>query len=135
MNIESLSEKELRFLNTKIVDRLNFLRLQETQSKMLDFQKGQTVWFESHNGDTICGLITRINIKTITVVSDDGCKWKVSPQFLKPFTIDQNVAKTETRPSRDVTPKRTTTKLSAGPSRNQPCPCGSGQKFKRCCAD
>ena len=25
-------------------------------------------------------------------------------------------------------------KADAGPSRNDPCPCGSGKKYKKCCA-
>jgi uncharacterized protein len=31
------------------------------------------------------------------------------------------------------TPSPPAKPAAARPSRNQPCPCGSGRKFKRCC--
>jgi uncharacterized protein len=37
----------------------------------------------------------------------------------------QSHAQSDTQPA--------TPKPAAQPGRNQPCPCGSGRKFKRCC--
>ncbi len=35
--------------------------------------------------------------------------------------------------SSGVTPRRDPVRVEAKPSRNEPCPCGSGKKYKRCC--
>ena len=83
IDIDALSEAELIPLNHKIVERLKRLRQMRTHEKMLDFQIGQPVWFESPAGDKVKGILTRYNQKTVTVVSEDGQRWNVSPGFLR----------------------------------------------------
>jgi uncharacterized protein YecA (UPF0149 family) len=43
--------------------------------------------------------------------------------------VVQSLALASTAPSRPLAPA-----TIGRPSRNAPCPCGSGKKFKRCCA-
>jgi hypothetical protein len=41
------------------------------------------VYFINNDGNRIVGTIVRLNQKTITIKSDDGVRWRVSPYFLK----------------------------------------------------
>ncbi len=81
MKLEAFSEKELIQLNHKIVERIKFLRQMRVQKKMLDFYPGQSVSFETTEG-LVSGIVARFNKKTVTVVTHDGERWKVSPSFL-----------------------------------------------------
>jgi hypothetical protein len=36
-----------------------------------------------HAGAPVVGMLTRYNRKTVTVITDDGHHWNVSPQFLR----------------------------------------------------
>lgn len=92
IDIESLSESELIALNHRIVERLKTMRQQQAQQKMQDFKIGQPVWFESPEGNRISGMLTRYNQKTVTIITEDGRRWNVSPGFVKP--------ETKTRPQR-----------------------------------
>ena len=84
IDIESLSEEELVALNHNIVERLKALRQMKTHEKMLDFKIGQHVRFIAPSGERISGLLIRFNKKTVTVVTEGGQRWNVSPGFLKP---------------------------------------------------
>ncbi len=83
IDIDGLSEAELIALNHKIVERLKLLRQTEAHEKMLDFKIGQPVWFNSPEGKRVYGLLIRYNKKTVTVLSEDGQRWNVSPGFLR----------------------------------------------------
>lgn len=83
IDIESLTEEELIALNYRVVERLKTLRQLKAHQKMMDFQIGQRVWFESPEGEKVAGLLTRYNQKTVTVVTEDGQRWNVSPGLLK----------------------------------------------------
>ncbi len=123
MDVSQLSEKELRELNHKIVERLRFLQQARAHRAMLDFNIGAAVCFES-DGGMITGIISKFNKKTVTVVTQEGIRWNVSPALLSKAQV-----------VRDVTPhtKIRRDNFNVEPSRNAPCPCGSGKKFKRCC--
>jgi hypothetical protein len=49
---------------------------------MLKFRPGDRVSFTSRDGRVICGVLAKYNKKTVTVFSDNGQKWNVSPAFL-----------------------------------------------------
>ena len=83
IDIDKLTEKELVELNHKIVARLRFLNEMRTHSHMLKFNLGEHVFFQPEGRPEIFGMITKYNKKTITVITEDGQHWNVSPMLLK----------------------------------------------------
>ena len=49
---------------------------------MLEFKIGDRVTFHPQGGPPVVGILTRYNKKTVTVITDDGHRWNVSPGFL-----------------------------------------------------
>jgi len=82
IDLDGLSEAELLELNHRIVARLRLLQQVRTHQTMLGFTLGQRVWFQPEGQVRRHGLVTRYNKKTITVVTDAGEHWKVSPTAL-----------------------------------------------------
>jgi hypothetical protein len=83
IDIDKLSESELVDLNRRIVERLRFLHQMRAHTTMLEFSIGDKVCFEPVNEPSVFGIITRYNKKTVSVLSEDGRKWTVSPQYLR----------------------------------------------------
>ena len=81
IDIDKLTEAELIDLNHRIVERLRFLHQMKAHTKMLEFKIGDRVAFQAEGG-TIEGILTRYNKKTVTVITDDGRQWNVSPALL-----------------------------------------------------
>ena len=79
--LETLDYDDLLALNELIVERLKFLERQETHNAMMQFHPGARVSFDSKYGPKQ-GTLIKFNQKTVTVLTDDGRKWKVSPQLL-----------------------------------------------------
>lgn len=82
IDIDSLSESELIELNHKVVARLRFLSQMRSHSAMLDFRVGERVKFHPDGQPELVGVLTRYNRKTVTVVTDAGQHWNVSPSLL-----------------------------------------------------
>lgn len=82
IDIDSLSEAELIELNHKVVARLRFLSQMRSHSAMLDFRVGERVKFHPDGSPELVGTLTRYNKKTVTVVTDAGQHWNVSPSLL-----------------------------------------------------
>ena len=82
IDIDSLSGKELIELNHKIVAPLRFLHQMRSHAEMLDFRIGEKVRFRPTGHPELIGTVTRYNKKTVTVITDDGQHWNVSPSFL-----------------------------------------------------
>ena len=82
IDIDSLSEDELIELNHKVVARLRFLSEMRSHSAMLGFRVGERVKFRPDGGPELVGTLTRYNKKTVTVVTDAGQHWNVSPSLL-----------------------------------------------------
>ena len=63
-----------------------------SHAEMLDFRIGEKVQFRPAGHPELIGTVTRYNKKTVTVITEDGQHWNVSPSFLsKTETIaDQN---------------------------------------------
>ena len=98
INIDELTEAELIDLNNRIVERLKFLSQMRAHAHMLEFKIGDRVTFQPQGGPPVVGILTRYNKKTVTVITDDGRRWNVSPGFLykadapgKPRTSSKNV--------------------------------------------
>jgi len=50
---------------------------------MLEFRIGDRVTFQPEGHSPVAGMLTRYNKKTVTVITDDGERWNVSPGFLR----------------------------------------------------
>jgi hypothetical protein len=82
IDINQLTEAELIDLNRRIVQRLRFLQQMRTDLAMLDFTVGERVAFHPDRYTTVEGTLTKYNKKTVTVITDDGHRWNVSPRLL-----------------------------------------------------
>ncbi|MGM3190700.1 hypothetical protein ACS25B_07130 [Dickeya dadantii subsp. dieffenbachiae] len=69
-------------LRNIIVDRLNMLHHQRTRQSMEDFRPGDVVSFQAEDGQTVTGVLIRLNKKTVTVHTESGARWNVAPQLL-----------------------------------------------------
>jgi hypothetical protein len=83
IDIDALTEAELIDLNNRIVERLRFLSQMRSHKRMLDFRIGDRVAFQPEGRPLVIGILTRYNKKTVTVVTDAGARWNVSPSFLQ----------------------------------------------------
>jgi hypothetical protein len=82
INIDALTEDELVDLNRRIVERLRLLQHMRAHKQMLEFRVGDRVTFQGDGRGTVEGMLTRYNRKTVTVLTDDGHQWNVSPSLL-----------------------------------------------------
>jgi hypothetical protein len=83
IDINQLTEAELTDLNHRIVARLRVLRQLEAHVTMLEFHIGERVRFHPEGRAPVTGMITRYNKKTVSILTDDGHRWNVSPRFLE----------------------------------------------------
>jgi hypothetical protein len=82
IDIDTLTEPELIDLNHRIVARLRVLRDMRAHVGMLEFRIGDRVSFQPPGQRPRDGVLTRYNRKTVTVITDDGGQWNVSPAML-----------------------------------------------------
>jgi len=82
-NIDHLTEAELIDLNRRIVERLKFLSQMRAHARMLDFSVGDRVSFQPDGRPPLFGMLTRYNKKTVTVITESGEHWTVSPHLLR----------------------------------------------------
>jgi hypothetical protein len=83
IDIDNLTEAELVDLNNRIVERLRFLSQMHAHAEMLEFKIGDRVAFQPSGRGEVTGMLTRYNRKTVTVITDDGQQWNVSPRFIR----------------------------------------------------
>jgi hypothetical protein len=83
IDIDRLTEADLIDLNHRIVERLRFLQQMRAHATMLDFRIGDRVTFQPPGEPEVMGMLTRYNKKTVTVITEDGRHWNVSPHFLR----------------------------------------------------
>ena len=82
IDIDKLAEGELIDLNNRIVERLKFLSQMREHGQMLQFKIGDRVTFQPEGRPTVEGMLTRYNRRTVTVITDSGQRWNVSPMLL-----------------------------------------------------
>jgi hypothetical protein len=82
INIDNLSEDELIELNHRIVERLKFLETMHTHNEMMQFSPGEQVSFEPPGRGRQIGTLVKFNKKTVTIITENGQKWNVSPHLL-----------------------------------------------------
>jgi hypothetical protein len=83
IDIDQLTEAELIDLNHRIVARLRFLRELQAPASMLELRIGERVRFHPEGQAAVTGVISRYNKKSVSVLTDDGQRWTVAPQFLE----------------------------------------------------
>jgi hypothetical protein len=83
IDIYKLSEAELIDLNNRIVERLRFLSQKRAHEQMLKFKIGDRVTFQPEGLSPVVGMLTRYNRKTVTVITEDGQHWNISPRFMR----------------------------------------------------
>ncbi len=83
IDIDKLTESELIDLNHRIVERLKFLESMRAHADMLEFSVGEKVSFRASGRQPLLGTLVKYNRKTVTVVTEDGQKWNVSPHLLE----------------------------------------------------
>jgi len=104
IDITILTENELIDLNRRIVERLRFLSQTRAHHKMLEFKVGDRVSFKPDDRPTLCGVLTKYNKKTVTVITDNGEHWNISPGLL---TLAKEVKASENKQSNVIQmPKR-----------------------------
>ena len=98
IDIDTLTEPELVALNRRIVERLRFLQQMRAHQQMLAFKIGDRVAFGADGRGTVEGMVTRYNRKSVTVITDDGRQWNVSPALLSRAAAP-SAAKPHARPN------------------------------------
>ena len=88
IDIDNLTEAELVDLNNRIVERLRFLSQMHAHAEMLEFKIGDRVAFQPTGRGEVIGMLTRYNRKTVTMITDDGQRWNVSPTFIRKVPKD-----------------------------------------------
>ncbi len=82
VNIDRLTIQELVDLNHRVVERLKFLETMKAHTDMMAFSVGDRVSFHPSGHGRLLGILVKYNKKTVTVLTDDGQKWNVSPHLL-----------------------------------------------------
>ncbi|HYZ62650.1 MAG TPA: hypothetical protein VE650_09355 [Acetobacteraceae bacterium] len=82
IDIDKLTEAELIELNHRIVARLRLIAQMRAHVGMMEFRVGERVAFDPPGHGRVEGVLTRYNKKTVTVLTEDGRQWNVSPQLL-----------------------------------------------------
>jgi len=104
IDINSFTENELIDLNRRIVERLRFLSQTRAHNKMLEFKVGDRVSFKTDDRAALCGVLTKYNKKTVTVITDNGEHWNVAPGLL---TLAKETKTSESKQSNVIQmPKR-----------------------------
>jgi hypothetical protein len=83
IDIDMLTEAQLTDLNHRIVARLRLLHAMRAHEEMLEFRIGDRVAFQPPGQGLVAGMLTRYNRKTVTVITDEGRQWNVSPGMLR----------------------------------------------------
>jgi hypothetical protein len=89
IDIDRLTEAELIDLNNRIVARLRFLYEMRSHARMPEFRIGDRVAFLAEGRPLVSGMLTRYNKRTVTVITDSGEHWNVSPSLLR--KLDQTL--------------------------------------------
>ena len=85
IELDDLSYDELLDLNDRIIERLKILDAADAINAMMKFNVGAKVCFDSGKHGMQVGTLIKFNQKTVTVLTSDGRRWKVSPQMLSPI--------------------------------------------------
>ena len=82
IDIDKLTVEELVVLNHRIVQRLKMLDSLDAHKAMMEFNLGSRVSFDSPKDGRLLGTLVKFNRKTVTVMTDNGQRWNISPHLL-----------------------------------------------------
>ena len=82
IDIDELSEEELIALNHRIVERLKFMEAMHAHGEMMQFNLGEQVTFKPPGRERQIGTLVKYNKKTVTIITESGQKWNVSPHLI-----------------------------------------------------
>ena len=85
IDINKLTVEELEDLNHRIVKRLKYLDMVDAQQVMMALSIGTQVSFETQRHGRVFGTVIKLNRKTVSVLTDEGRQWNVSPHLLTPI--------------------------------------------------
>jgi len=85
INIDNLTREELIDLNHKIIERLKFMDQMHTHIEMMQFNIGEKVSFFPSGREERIGTVVKYNKKTISIVTEKGERWNVSPHLLSKY--------------------------------------------------
>lgn len=85
IKIDHLSVDELVTLNHHIIERLKMLESLDAHKSMMQFHPGARVSFDSPQNERLSGTVMKFNRKTVTVITDGGQRWNISPHLLSPI--------------------------------------------------
>jgi hypothetical protein len=91
IDLDKLTESELIELNHKIVIHLQLLNQKRKYEQMLEFKIGERVSFQPDGYDLKIGILTRYNKKTVTIITEDGEHWNVSPSLIQKVKTSDTV--------------------------------------------
>lgn len=103
IDINHLTADELIELNHQIIERLKMLETLETleiHKSMMQLHSGARVSFQSPAGEQIVATVMKFNRKTVTVVTDAGRRWNVSPHLLVPIKKETSGKVVNIRPKK-----------------------------------
>ena len=83
IDIDALTFEELLELNQRVVARLKFLESMQAHVDMMAFNLGARVSFDTQEGRQL-GTLVKYNRKTVTVLTESGQRWNISPHLLSP---------------------------------------------------
>lgn len=84
IDLDRFTPEELMALNRRIVERLKFLESMQAHRDMMAFNLGARVSFDSPHNGRLLGTLVKYNRKTVTVLTDNGQRWNISPHLLSP---------------------------------------------------
>jgi preprotein translocase subunit YajC len=82
MRIEDMTLDQLYEMNTIICERIDYLRAKKEQDAMQQLHLGSEVSFKTRNGETLFGVVIKINKKTVEVIVDGRHRYKIPPSLL-----------------------------------------------------
>jgi hypothetical protein len=77
------SETDLLDLNLRLVAYMRDKRQADTYHQLAKYNFGDRVAFTNNIGETVSGIVVRVNKKTVSIHTDDHHHWNVSPHLLK----------------------------------------------------
>jgi len=81
--INSLNKAQLLTLNKVIVTLIKQHQDTEIAEKSTEFRRGDIVSFVGDNNKKWVGVVLKVNLKSIQIITLDSYKFNVSPTYLK----------------------------------------------------
>jgi len=82
IDLSRYTKDELLFLHEKIRERLKLVMDMEALERISVLKIGDIVSFQK-DGCDIHSIVTRTNQKTVSIITEEGGKWRLSPSFVK----------------------------------------------------